>query len=203
MTISMFKMICVTNKKSCKENFLTRIEKIAFAKPDRIMFRDKDCSDEDYIRTASRILEISGKYGVPCSMYRNFDKFSDIHMTMPILQQIPLKNIDSVRFAGVSVHSVDEAVKAEKMGVDYVIAGHIFETDCKKGLAPHGLDFLKQVCNAVKIPVYAIGGINPENIRYIAESGADGACLMSSFMTCGNPVEYIERLRKGAELNEF
>lgn len=199
----MFKIICVTDRKLCREDFLTRIEKIASAKPDRIMFRDKDCKDDDYVKTAFKILKISDKYSVPCSMYRKFDRFSNIHMTMPMLQHIQLADMNFINLAGVSVHSVDEAVEAEKMGVDYVIAGHIFETDCKKGLAPRGLDFLKQVCNAVKIPVYAIGGINADNINSVAQAGADGACIMSGFMTCENPAEYMEKLRKGAETVEF
>lgn len=199
----MFKIICVTDRKLCREDFLTRIEKIASAKPDRIIFRDKDCKDDDYVKTAFKILKISDKYSVPCSMYRKFDRFSNIHMTMPMLQHIRLADMNFINLAGVSAHSVDEAVEAEKMGVDYVIAGHIFETDCKKGLAPRGLDFLKQVCNAVKIPVYAIGGINADNINSVAQAGADGACIMSGFMTCENPAEYMEKLRKGAETVEF
>lgn len=199
----MFKIICVTDRKLCREDFLTRIEKIASAKPDRIMFRDKDCKDDDYVKTAFKILKISDKYSVPCSMYRKFDRFSNIHMTMPMLQHIRLADMNFINLAGVSVHSVDEAVEAEKMGVDYVIAGHIFETDCKKGLAPRGLDFLKQVCNAVKIPVYAIGGINADNINSVAQAGADGACIMSGFMMCENPAEYMEKLRKGVEKVEF
>ena len=167
------------------------------------MFRDKDCKDDDYVKTAFKILKISDKYSVPCSMYRKFDRFSNIHMTMPMLQHFPLSELNRLNFVGTSVHSVDEAVEAEKMGVDYVIAGHIFETDCKKGLAPRGLDFLKQVCNAIKIPVYAIGGINADNINLVAKAGADGACIMSGFMTCENPAEYMEKLRKGVEKVEF
>ncbi|MDE5557060.1 MAG: thiamine phosphate synthase [Ruminococcus sp.] len=182
---------------------MTRIEKIVVAKPNRIMFRDKDCKDDDYVKTAFNILKISDRYDVPCSMYRKFDKFSNIHMTMPMLQHIRLKDMNFIKLAGASVHSVEEAVEAEKMGVDYVIAGHIFETDCKKGLAPRGLDFLNQVCNAVKIPVYAIGGINADNINLVAKAGADGACIMSGFMTCGNPVEYIKQLRKEVAEIEF
>lgn len=199
----MFKIICVTDRKSCKEDFLTRIEKIAFAKPDRIIFRDKDCKDSDYVKMAFKILDISDKYNVPCSMYFHPDIFSNIHMTMPMLQHIRLSDMNFCRFTGASVHSVDEAVEAENMGVDYVTAGHIFETDCKKGLAPRGLDFLREVCESVKIPVYAIGGINPQNISQVARAGAGGACIMSGFMTCENPAEYIETLRKGAEINEF
>lgn len=196
MTIFMFKIICVTDRKLCQEDFIIRIEKIAAAKPDRIMFRDRDCNDDDYVETAFRILNISDRYGVPCSMYRKPEIFRNIHLTMPVLQHIRLSDMNFINLKGASVHSVDEAVKAEKMGVDYIIAGHIFETDCKKGLEPRGLDFLKDVCNAVKIPVYAIGGINADNIKLVAEAGADGACIMSGFMTCENPDEYIKTLRK-------
>lgn len=202
MIIFMFKIICVTDKNLCREDFLTRIEKIASAKPDRIIFRDKDCSDREYVKFALKVLEISDRYGVPCSRYFYPDLSGDTHFTMPMLRHIHLSEMNYLRVVGVSVHSVEEAVEAEKMGVYYVIAGHIFETDCKKGLAPRGIDFLKQVCSAVKIPVYAIGGINEDNISQIVQAGADGACIMSGFMTCENPTEYIEKLRKGAETNE-
>lgn len=199
----MFKIICVTDRKSCNEDFLTRIEKIEAAKPDRIMFRDKDCSDDDYVKTAFKILEISKKYKVPCSMYRRMDIFGAVHMTMPTLRSTPQKDTQCLELIGASVHSVSEAVEAEQWGVDYVIAGHIFATDCKKGLPPRGLDFLREICQAVKIPVYAIGGINSGNIDQIAQAGASGACIMSGFMTCDDPAGYIETLRKGAEISEF
>lgn len=203
MIIYMFKIICVTDRKLCKEDFLMRIEKIASAKPDRIMFRDKDCNDNDYVEMAFKVLKISGKYDVPCSMYRHFDIFGNVHMTMPMLQHIPLRDMNYLKLIGASVHSVDEAVEAEQKGVDYVIAGHIFETGCKPDLAPRGLGFLHEICESVKIPVYAIGGINPENVEQIARAGADGACIMSGFMTCENPAEYIKKLRKGAETDEI
>ena len=196
MIICMFKIICVTDRKSCREDFLTRIEKIASAKPDRIIFRDKDCKDSDYVKMAFKILDISDKYNVPCSMYFHPDIFSNIHMTMPMLQHIRLKDMNFINLKGASVHSVEEAVEAEKMGVDYVTAGHIFATSCKPDLAPRGLDFLREVCESVKIPVYAIGGINPQNISQVARAGAGGACIMSGFMTCENPAEYIKQLRK-------
>lgn len=203
MIIYMFKIICITDRKLCKEDFLIRIEKIASAKSDRIMFRDKDCNDDDYVKTAFRILEISDRCGVPCSMYRHFDIFDNIHFTMPVLRECSNEIKNGLNITGVSIHSVDEAVEAEKMGVDYVIAGHIFETGCKPDLTPRGLGFLHEICESVKIPVYAIGGINPENIRQIVQAGADGACIMSGFMTCENPVEYIKKLRKGAEIDEI
>lgn len=98
------------------------------------------------------------------------------------------------KIIGTSVHSVEDAIKAEQLGAIYMTAGHIFATDCKKGLPPRGLDFLKNVCDAVQIPVYAIGGINiasseRENsslnvprLAEVMECGAAGGCIMSGMM---------------------
>lgn len=182
---------------------MTRMEKIAYAKPDSIIFRDKECTDDEYVRTAFKLLEISGKHGVPCIMYRHPEIFGSIHMTMSTLRNTSQKDMQCNQLIGASVHSVCEAVEAEQWGVDYVIAGHIFETSCKPDLTPRGLDFLHNVCESVSIPVYAIGGINAENIGLIAQTGACGACVMSEFMTCEDPAEYIKELRKGAEASEF
>ena len=80
--------------------------------------------------------------------------------------------------------SVEEAKEAQKLGATYLTAGHIYTTDCKKGLPPRGLDFLREICNAVTIPVYAIGGIHAGTgqIREVMECGASGACIMSEMM---------------------
>lgn len=83
---------------------------------------------------------------------------------------------------GTSVHSVEEAVRAERLGASYLFAGHIFETDCKKGLAPRGLSFLEEVCKSVSIPVYALGGINDQTEPLVRKTGAEGACRMSDYM---------------------
>lgn len=64
-----------------------------------------------------------------------------------------------------------------------IVLGNIFETDCKKGLAGKGLDFLSEACKkAVNVPVYAIGGINTQNIKAVLDAGASGGCMMSGFM---------------------
>jgi thiamine-phosphate pyrophosphorylase len=77
---------------------------------------------------------------------------------------------------------VEEALEAQTLGCTYITAGHVFETDCKKGLPGRGLEFLRKVCAAVDIPVYGIGGIDADNIVQVRAAGASGACLMSSLM---------------------
>jgi thiamine-phosphate pyrophosphorylase len=83
---------------------------------------------------------------------------------------------------GTSVHSTEDALLACRLGATYLTAGHIFETDCKKGLPGRGLTFLKNVCDSVSVPVYGIGGITPENLEQVMETGATGGCMMSLAM---------------------
>ena len=92
--------------------------------------------------------------------------------------------LDNFDIVGTSVHSVEDALEAQRLGADYVTAGHIYETDCKKGLPPRGLEFLKNVCDSVDIPVYGIGGIkiNEEQIEEVKKCGASGGCIMSGMM---------------------
>ena len=100
------------------------------------------------------------------------------------------------KLLGVSIHAPEEALRAQALGADYVTAGHVFATDCKKGLPGRGLDFLRAVCSAVDIPVYAIGGIGQDNLAHVARTGAAGACLMSGLMTCPHPAEAVRNLRE-------
>ena len=83
---------------------------------------------------------------------------------------------------GTSIHSVEDAVFAESHGADYITAGHIFTTDCKKGLPGRGVDWLKSICNAVSIPVYAIGGISDANVSMLCNCNIAGYCMMSASM---------------------
>ena len=96
---------------------------------------------------------------------------------------------------GVSVHGVNEAEHVERQGADFCIAGHIFTTQCKPGVEPRGLDFLRRITSNAAIPVYAIGGIDAHNIASVRDAGADGACLMSTLMACDNVAETIDELR--------
>ena len=92
--------------------------------------------------------------------------------------------LENFREIGCSVHSVEDALEAQKLGATYLTAGHIYTTNCKKGLPPRGLKFLWDVCDSVTIPVYAIGGIHPETeqISEVIARGAAGGCIMSDMM---------------------
>ena len=86
-------------------------------------------------------------------------------------------------------------LRDRSLGANYITAGHIFETDCTKDIPGRGLDFLREVCSAVSIPVYAIGGISKDNFMKIQETGAAGACIMSGFMRCDSPEKLVQSLK--------
>lgn len=193
-------ILCVTNRKLCKESFLARIEKIAQAKPAGIILREKDLSESDYRALAADVLHICRPYDVPCILHSFVHaavelKADAIHLPLPLLLQLSEK--DKARFSviGASCHSVEEAVAAEEKGCTYITAGHVFETGCKAGLPGRGLAFLKAVCKSVSIPVYAIGGIGADNIAEVRQCGAKGACVMSGAMTCEDVQKYLGELK--------
>ena len=199
MIICMSDILCITNRALCKEDFLVRIEKIAKEKPFGIILREKDLSEYEYAKLAYEVREICGKYDVPC-IFHSFVNVAKglncmgLHLPLHALRTLSDEDKKLFFMLGASCHSAKEALEAQRLGCTYIIAGHIFETDCKKGLEGRGIAFLQEVCQSVEIPVYGIGGINAENIEMVRKAGAVGACVMSGIMTCDNPGEHLAGL---------
>ena len=162
-------ILCVTNRKLCQKDFLVRVEEIAGMKPAGIILREKDLPEEEYKKLALEVMKICEIYDVPCILHNCVEiakelKVKALHVPLSVLCTMTEEEKKDFTMFGASCHSVEDAIKAKELGCTYIIAGHIFATDCKKGVPPRGLEFLKEVCNAVDIPVYAIGGIS-EDIR--------------------------------------
>ena len=189
-------ILCVTNRSLCREDFLTRLERIAAAGPAGVILREKDLSPEAYRALAERVLAVCRAHGVPCILHsfptvaREFGA-EGLHLPLPLLRALSQEERHSFRVLGASCHSAAEAREAEALGCTYITAGHVFATDCKKGLAPRGLPFLREVCRAVTIPVWAIGGIVPENLSPVLAAGARGGCVMSGLMACPDPAALL------------
>lgn len=182
-----YEIICVTNRKLCSNDFLTQIEKIASKNPSAIILREKDLTKEEYKKIAIDVMKICDKNNIRCILHSFVDiaieaNSNAIHLPLHILKKLSSEDKDKFSIIGASCHSVEESLEAQKLGCTYIIAGHIFDTDCKKGLPGKGLKFLSEICDTVEIPVYAIGGITYENTNKILQSGANGICMMSEFM---------------------
>ncbi|MCG0278582.1 MAG: thiamine phosphate synthase [Thermanaeromonas sp.] len=100
------------------------------------------------------------------------------------------------KLVGVSVHDLAEAQRAASAGADYLLFGHVFPTESKKGLPPRGLIALGEVARKVGIPVIALGGITPERVRLCLEAGASGVAVMSGIMAAESPREAVLKFRQ-------
>lgn len=167
---------------------------------DRVIVREKDLTEREFGALLDRIealllpdqrrritvntfVDLAAAKGFP-SIQMSYDEFERHPDFAREFQEV-----------GVSVHGVNEAEHVERQGADFCIAGHIFTTQCKPGVEPRGLDFLRRITSNAAIPVYAIGGIDTHNIASVRDAGADGACLMSTLMACDNVAETIDELR--------
>ena len=198
------KLNIISNRKLCEnENLEKQIEKIFSAYEKKIILknfeiialtlREKDLDKNEYLNLVEKIYPICKKYGIDLILHQNYDLNLDekyniegIHLSYEIFKSlnknIREKLIKKYKRIGVSIHSIDEAKEVENLEATYVVAGHIFETDCKKGLEPRGLNFIKELSSILTIPIFAIGGINEENFNLVLNSGAYGVCMMSSLM---------------------
>jgi thiamine-phosphate diphosphorylase len=186
-------LIYVTNRKLCKQDFLVQIEQLAKGKPLAIMLREKDLKLDEYEALAVKVKKICAAYKVHLIINQNIAvatnlNIQNIQLSMANLRKYQNELNPFVRI-GASVHSVEEAKEAVTLGATYLIAGHIFSTNSKKGVPPRGLSFLKQVCDEVSIPVFAIGGITRNDVHDISSAGAKGVCIMSEAMRCENHAE--------------
>ena len=198
------KLNIISNRKLCEnENLEKQIEKIFSAYQRKIILenfeivsltlREKDLNKNKYLKLVEKIYSICQKYRIDLILHQNYNLRLDnkynvegLHLSYNTFKSLN-KNIreeliKKYKKIGVSIHSIDEAKEVENLGATYIVAGHIFKTDCKKDLEPRGLKFIQELSLILTIPIFAIGGINQENSHLVINSGAFGVCMMSSLM---------------------
>lgn len=106
-----------------------------------------------------------------------------IHLGQKSIPPSAVRKLSRKLIIGVSVHGIEEALRAERQGADFVTLGPVFSTTSKlKYGRPIGTETLREVSEAVKIPVLAIGGITHENLPEAIDAGADGVAVISGIL---------------------
>lgn len=182
-----YKKICITNRNLVCGDFLEQIQRVLEQGVDALILREKDLRETEYECLAEKVLTLCERYHTRCILhsFKEAAKRLDhpfIHLPMPLFLELDEEEKQYFQWVGVSTHTVEEAKTAELLGADYITASHIFPTECKPGLAPRGLAYLREVLDAVSLEVYALGGIHPDNASLCIEAGADGICMMSEYM---------------------
>lgn len=185
-------LIAVTDSASCLRPLpeqIERLTRLSQQRPQAVILRAKDIDSETYRTLAKSAQQLCTAASLPLILHSDWQLARELginrlHLPLALLRQMPTCERALLAWLSTSVHSVDEALEAQSLGASVLIAGHIYATQCKAGLAPRGLSFLHEVCKTVQLPVYAIGGIGFDKAQHaeLLAQGARGACVMSAYM---------------------
>lgn len=151
-----------------------------------VQLREKELNEGDFLKEAKQISALCKEYKVPFIVNDNVDiaiacKADGIHIGQ---EDMELKSVRKLvgedMIIGVSAHTVEEAIKAQEGGADYIGIGAVFATSTKTDVDVLSFDTLKSICEAVDIPTVAIGGIKKDNICKLKGSGIDGVAVVSA-----------------------
>ncbi|WP_234122403.1 thiamine phosphate synthase [Clostridium hydrogenum] len=174
----------VTNRKLIKRGSLyDKVDKALEYGAENIILREKDLDYEKLYEMAIKIKSITDKYNANLIVNGSLRVAEEVKA---YAYHTGFENfISQEKFnikTGVSIHSLEEAIEAEKEGAAYLLCGNVYETSCKPGLEGKGLNYIRNIINKVTIPVIAIGGISEKNIKDVINAGARGAAVMSAIM---------------------
>ena len=151
-----------------------------------VQLREKELSDEEFLKEAIEISALCKTYGVPFFINDNVDvaikcQADGIHVGQEDMKASQVRQkVGEDMMIGVSVHSVQEAIDAVKSGADCLGVGAVFSTSTKTDVDVLQMEVLRDICSAVDVPVVAIGGINKGNIEKLKGTGVDGVALVSA-----------------------
>ncbi len=167
----------------------TLIEQIESALVGGITFlqlREKDLSEDLFVQEARKVKELCVRYGVPLVVNDNVQvallcNADGVHLGQEDMSPVEARKIlGNDKIVGVSAHTVEEAIKAEKDGADYIGVGAVFTTQTKADATSVSREELSTICRTVSIPTVAIGGISYENIEQLQGTGIAGVAVVSA-----------------------
>lgn len=157
-----------------------------------VQLREKELDEETFIKEAMEIKELCKKHSLPFVINDNVGiarmvEADGVHVGQEDMEAGDVRAIlGEDKILGVSAQTVAQALAAQRQGADYLGVGAVFQTDSKDDAGRVSLETLKQICQAVKIPVIAIGGIGRHNVTELKGSGICGIAVISAIFAAGD-----------------
>jgi thiamine-phosphate pyrophosphorylase len=190
-----FDLYLVTDRRQTHGgDLLAVVEQALAGGVNAIQLREKDLGGKELFSLAEKTKALCARHGASLFINDRIDVALAVDAdgvqlgigSMPIdaARQI----LGERKLIGVSIHSAKEGLAAERAGADFVLFGPVYFTPSKAAYGnPQGLERLQGVVEKISLPVYAIGGIKPENVAAIKKTGARGAALISAVMSAEAP----------------
>ena len=188
-----------------EEVFLYRVEEALKGGITLLQLREKNKSTKEYIQLAEKVHALAVRYNVPLIIDDRVDvalaiNAEGVHVgaeDMPV--KTARKLMGNNKIVGATAKTVPWAKDAYEQGADYLGVGAIYPTTTKVKTVLTSTDTLRDICNAVPIPVNAIGGLNPDNIDILSGIPIAGICVVSAIMKADDPKAAAEKLRLKAK----
>lgn len=188
-----------------EEEFLYRVEQALIGGATLLQLREKEKSTREYIELAEKVHTITKHYNVPLIIDDRVDvalaiDAEGVHVgasDMPVATARKLMGDDKI--VGATAKTVPWAQEAYDQGADYLGVGAIYSTTTKVKTVLTSTDTLRDICNAVPIPVNAIGGLNKDNIDVLESIPIAGICVVSAIMKVDDPKKAASELKARAQ----
>ena len=185
-----------------EEVFLQKIESALKGGVTLLQIREKDKSTREYIELANKVHNITKKYNVPLIVDDRLDVAMAVDAEGVHLGQSDMsiktarKLFGEDKIIGATTKTVEQAKEAYEQSADYLGVGAIYPTTTKVITILTSTETLNDICNAVPIPVNAIGGLNKDNIDVLKGISISGICAVSAIMKADNPEKAARELKE-------
>ena len=200
------KLYLVTDRQwTGEQSLLEQVEESIQGGVSIIQLREKSLDDESFLKEAIQMRELASRYEIPFIVNDNAlvalrSEADGIHIGQNDLAiQEVRKIVGPNRIIGVSAQTVEQAITAQQNGADYLGVGAVFSTTTKTDAVEVTYETLKAICEAVTIPVVAIGGITVDNVHQLKGIGIEGVAVVSAILAQKNIKKAAENLRKELE----
>ena len=188
-----------------KEEFLRRVEAALRGGVTLVQLREKERATREYLELAREVHALTQKYDVPLIIDDRLDvalaaETEGVHLGQSDLPVgIARKILGNNRIIGATAKTVEQATEACEQGADYLGVGAIYPTTTKVKTILTSTDMLREICEAVPIPVNAIGGLNKDRLEVLAGIPIAGVCVVSAIMKAADPKIAAEELMEATK----
>ena len=192
----------ITDSSTDPQKFFKTVEAACKGGADIIQLREKNRTTREYIELAEKVKKITDSYNIPLIIDDRVDvclacNASGVHLGADDMDIATARKIlGQNKIIGATAKTLKRAEESEKSGADYLGVGAIFPTTTKVKTVITDVAVLSEIAENSNIPVYAIGGLNAENIDILNNSGISGVCAVSAIRKAENPEEYVRNFRR-------
>ena len=202
LTKEMQRLYAVTDRSWLRgQTIYEQVEQALIGGATMVQLREKELDDESFLREAVELAKLCHRYGVPLLINDNVaiarrSSADGVHVGQDDMEAASVRSIlGSDMIVGVTAKTVEQAIRAQEAGADYLGSGAVFGSATKLNAKPMTKELLNTICHSVTIPVVAIGGINRHNILELAGTDISGVAVVSGIFAASDIEAECRHLR--------